>query len=106
MNVGKSASLYLTANDIVEPTTIVVERVVEKTFNKNGREEKKIVVYYEGEPRGAPLSMPQLKQLIAIFRSDETNDWVGRKVEMYRDDDIFFDGKQVSGIRFRALSPS
>ena len=38
----------------------------------------------------------------AITGSEETDDWIGRKVVLYDDPNVSFGGKLVGGIRIRA----
>ena len=40
--------------------------------------------------------------LAAMFGSRNSDDWIGKKVVLYRDPNVFFGGKPVGGIRCRA----
>lgn len=104
MKVSKFKSSYLTAADVPEPVTVTIDRVAEETLSRDGKQEKKAVLYYRGGPQGIVLAKTTLSQLIEIFKSDETDDWVGKKVIVYQDKEVFFNGKQMPGIRFRAAT--
>ncbi len=104
MKVSKFKSSYLCATDVPEPVTVIVDRVVEEMVGRDAKREKKAVLYYRGGAQGIVLSKTTISQLVEIFKSDESDDWIGKKITMYQDKEVFFDGKQMSGIRFRAAT--
>jgi hypothetical protein len=102
MKVGKFLSSYLRAADVTQPVTITVERVVEETVGRPGKSERKLVLHYRGGTKVVVLSKTMLGQLVEILKSDDTDDWAGKRVVMFQDPDVDFEGKRVGGIRFRA----
>ena len=104
MKVLKFKSAYLSAADVPEPVTVTIDRVTEESINRDGKQERKAVLYYRGGSQGIVLAKTTLGQLIEIFKSDESDDWIGKKVTVYQDKEVFFNGKQMPGIRFRAAT--
>ena len=88
-----------------QPLNISIERVEEETFERDGQEETKLVLFPKGSSQGVVLAKTQINQLVEFLGSDDTDDWVGRKVVMFADPDVWFQGKKVGGIRFRAFVP-
>ena len=41
-----------------------------------------------------------------VFKSDNTDDWIGKRLVLYTDPNVSFGGKLVGGIRVRAVKKS
>lgn len=48
------------------------------------------------------LNSTNAQIMAAVFSSEETNDWVGKKIVLYNDPNISFQGKLIGGLRARA----
>lgn len=66
-------------------------------------EQKYDIELVEGEGRVWRPPLTVLRLLIAAW-SDDASTWVGRRVELFRDDSITFGRDAVGGIRVKALS--
>lgn len=66
-----------------------------------GRE--KLVAYIGDLDLGLPLNTENIDYLIEAFGTDETDDWRGRKVELFVDETVRFQGRKVGGVRLRAI---
>lgn len=66
-------------------------------------EQKYDVELVEGEGRAWRPPLTMLRLLIAAWGDDAT-EWVGRRVQLYRDPEITFGRDKVGGIRIAALS--
>jgi hypothetical protein len=71
-------------------------------FKGTDKEDEKWVIHFTENPKGLPLNKTNIKLLEKICGSDNTDDWIGKKVVLYWDDTVDYMGEIVGGIRFRA----
>lgn len=60
------------------------------------------VLHFAECEKGLIVKSTNAQLLAAALGSDETDDWVGKRVVLYNDPSITFQGKLVGGIRVRA----
>ena len=102
MKAGKFLSNYLKSKDVKEPITLTVSAVESETFkDDDGGERDSLVLYAKELEQGVVLSKTALAQVIEILGSDETEDWVGKRIVLFNDNTVTFKGKRVGGLRFR-----
>ena len=58
----------------------------------------KIILHFEETDKGLVLNKTNANTLIDLFKSDDTDDWIGRKVKLYAKD-VEYQGKMTRGIR-------
>lgn len=105
MKVGKFVSPFLKADDVKAPMTLTIESVESVSFRNEGEEDREcILVKFREVDQGAVAGKPALRQLIEIFGSDETEDWLAKKVVLFVDKDVKYKGKRMACLRFRAVS--
>lgn len=104
MKIGKYVTNYLSADDVEDPRIGTITKVAEERVGgKDG--DDKLVAYFEEFDGGIVLNKTNLLNLASIFGSEETNDWPGEKVTVWRDPSVQFGGKKVGGIAFRKYDP-
>ena len=64
--------------------------------------ELKWCLLFEESDKPLVLNATNIQLAEQIFASDDTDDWVGKRVVLYTDHTISFGGKVVGGIRIRA----
>lgn len=100
MKVDSFIATFMKAEDVTTPKLLTVESVEKALI---GDEEKeKLVIHFEGEDQGVALGRTTITQLVEIFQSKDTDDWIGMKVVLFNDRNVEFAGRKVGGIRFRA----
>lgn len=62
----------------------VIERITDEELENQGKLDHKPCLWFQGQEKGFPLNKTNCRMLIDNFGSDETNDWVSRKVKLYR----------------------
>ncbi len=98
MKIDKYISKAIKADDLKDgPRLITIVNIEEKTFGGD----EKLVMSVEEFEQDIPLNKTALLTLTEIFGSDETNDWVGEKVVVFRDPNVMYQGRRVGGIAFR-----
>ncbi len=101
MKARRFLSAYLQKEDIPDSGAVVrVRAAKEETLEENER--SKLILYFDGLDQGLVCNKININVLIDVLGSDETDDWIGRDIELYVDPSVMFGGKRVGGIRVRA----
>lgn len=102
MNIEKlrqSNSQQINADDILgAPVTVTITGAVEGTA-----EQPVLVTVAEVQGKTYRPSLTMRKVLGAVW-GDETDDWIGRRLTLYRNPDIRFGGAVVGGIEISHMS--
>lgn len=94
---------YLAAVDLKEPCVVAIDRVeMQDVSGGLGAPEHKPVVYFRGKEKGLVLNQTNSKTL-ADLHSDESDNWTGRRCELYQDT-TKFKGAMVPCVRIRAVA--
>ena len=93
---------HLRREDIPEATVVTVSGVSSKKFDDPP--EKKLVLHFEEMEKTLVANKTNLRIATDYFGSSETDDWIGKKIVVYDDANIFFAGKKTGGLRLRAPS--
>src|SRR5262245_25754323 len=78
-------SKYLKCADLKgKPRVVEIEQApIETLKNPKGEEQRKVVLYFKGAKKTLPLNLTNFDAVAEITGSDETNDWLGTKIELY-----------------------
>ena len=101
MNLSKSLSSFLSAADIAAPVVISIDRIEEEIIDDLGQEVGMLALYPKGYDQGILLRENHLALLSEILGSKTPTDWIGKKVVMFPDRDVWLYGRPVGAIRFR-----
>jgi len=96
------SSKFLKKDDVGEGTVCIISGVSQENVAKEGADpEMKWVLHFTNLDKPLVLNSTNL-QLIAMFlKSDDTEDWEGKKIILYDDPSVSFGGKLTGGIRVR-----
>lgn len=77
-------SKYLSADDIGESKPVLTIEKVELTKfkGKNGEEEIKPVIFFEGKKKAFVSNKTNGKAIAAVLGTFETDEWVGKKIRL------------------------
>ncbi len=75
---------------------------VEKLPDSNGREQDKYILYFEGQKKGMVLNKTNVKTIIGIVGSDDTDDWAGVPVLLTTEPVKAF-GKEFNALRIKEV---
>lgn len=67
----------------------------------DGEEDLKWCMHFNEFPKPMVLNSTNIQLATKALSTDETDDWIGRKLVIYVDDNVSFGGKLVGGIRIR-----
>lgn len=62
----------------------IIDRVTEEELENKGKVDYKPTLWFRGQEKGFPLNKTNCAVCVDNFGSTETDDWVGRKVQLYR----------------------
>lgn len=104
MKTGKFLSRYLRAADLKDsgPQTVTVASAAEETVGREDEREEKLVLYLKELDQGLVLNKVNIETLVELF-GDETDEWTGKKVELYYDPAVAYGGKRIGGVRIREV---
>ncbi len=80
--------------------TIKDWEVVEFKDQKTDILQKKLALIVDDDQK-LLLNKENTRTLIEMFGTQETDDWVGREIEVYYEPNVTFGGKRVGGVRVR-----
>ena len=99
-------SKYLKQADVVDEEMVVtIVKVGKGNIAKEGDEpELKWMVRFNEFSKPMIINSTNIKRLARACGSEESDDWVGKKVVLYVDHDVEFGGNVVGGLRIKGRS--
>ena len=97
---------YLRQEDLEGEQLVTIARVDETTFEDEGGERKKLVVYFEEFENGLVCNATNTRRLTRACGGWDTDKWPGKRAILYVDEDVEFGGRIVGGIRVRRANES
>lgn len=96
-------SKFMKKEDVGAGALMTIESVTPHNVAKEGAppENKWCLVFAEAE-KPLVLNSTNIQLCERIFGSDDTDDWVGKKIVLYTDPNVSYQGKVIGGIRVRA----
>lgn len=99
-----SKSKYLKTQDIPEPVLVTIKDIDMVNVAKEGeRKDERPVVSFKEYDKPMVFNATNLKRAAKALGSDETDDWIGKKLVLYTDEDVEYAGEIVGGLRVRAV---
>jgi hypothetical protein len=95
-------SKYLKKEDCESPLLVTIREIVPETVGNGSDKEDKWVCYFSEQEKGMVLGSTNMRLIEMVTGSDNTDDWIGRKIVLYCEKNVSFQGKLVGGIRVRA----
>lgn len=95
-------SKYLKQSDAPDPVIVTVSKVGRLNIAKEGDPpEEKWAVRFKEFNKPMLLNSTNIKLLEKACGSDDTDDWIGKEVILYNDENVTFGGQVVGGLRIR-----
>lgn len=82
------------------PVTATIAAVAQEEIKGDNGKELKAVLRFRGDVKPMILNRGNA-DLLASTWGDDSDAWVGKKIEVYVDPNVMFGGKRVGGIRLR-----
>lgn len=97
-------SKFLKKEDVGEGVIVTITDCTEENTAKEGSTpEMKWALHFRELEKPMVLNSTNAQIIAKITGKDDTDDWIGARVELYSDPSISFGGKLVGGIRVRAV---
>lgn len=98
-------SPFVSKEDVATPLRLTIASVaMEELTNGDEKETKPVMSFRENGSKKMVLNNTNWILLEESF-GDESDNWIGQKIELYLDPSIMFGGKRVGGVRVRAAVP-
>lgn len=103
MKIGElQTTKYLKKEDFPEPKLVTISRIAkENVALPNQPKKERGVMYFEECEKGMVMNKTNLMRAAKVCGSEETDDWKGKKIVIYTDEEVEFGGEMVGGLRLR-----
>ncbi len=96
-------SKFLKKEDFPEPVTLTIKDVSKENVGLDNKPEYKWVMRFREVGKPLVLNKTNIKRAAKACGSDDSDDWIGKKIVVYNDEEVEFGGEQTGGIRLRAV---
>jgi len=94
-------SPYLSRDDVVNPVVATVADVRPQSVRgEHGTEDKPVMFFQERQMKPFILNSTNWKTIRTTY-GDESDEWIGKPIEIYFDPGVLFGDNQVGGLRVR-----
>lgn len=99
-------SKYLKQSDVPDPVIVTISKIGRINLAKEGDPpEEKWAIRFNEFNKPMLLNSTNIKLLEKACGSDDTDDWKGKEVIIYTDENVSFGGQIVGGLRIRKQQP-
>ncbi len=91
---------HLKADDLAQPRNLTINGLSTKKFEEGSRP----VLHFTETEQTLVLNQTNAQLIISILHTDNTDQWMGKQIQLYCDPHIPFGSKIVKGIRVRPAS--
>lgn len=93
---------YVTESDVTPPITVTIKTEELKNFAKEGQpKEMKCVLGFSEIEKRFVCNKTNFKRIAQLLKESDSEDWVGKKIALWFNEDVEFRGEIVGGIRVR-----
>ena len=95
-------SKYLKTSDVPDPVIVTITKVGKVNLAKeDAPPEFKWAMRFKEYEKPMVLNSTNIKICEKVLGSDDTDEWVGKEIVLYTDDNVSFQGELVGGLRFK-----
>ena len=104
MRIGEmKESKYLKKEDVGTGKLVTIASMEQQNVAMEDQPpDMKWVLHFHEYNKGMVINWTNIQLIAKAVGSEETNDWVGKKIVVFEDPNVSFGGKLVGGIRVRA----
>lgn len=96
-------SRFLTQHEVDPPKLVTIKSFEQMNVaRQNAEPDMRYVLCFQEIDKPMTLNKTNGQLIAVITGSDEFDDWIGKKIVLYRDPTVDFGGEPVGGIRCRA----
>lgn len=95
-------SKYLKKEDFPEPAVLSISSISRVNIAKdNEKPQYKYAMSFEELGKPLLLNSTNIKRAAKACGSDNSDDWIGKKLVVYNDEEVEFGGEIIGGLRIR-----
>ncbi len=99
-------SKYLKTSDVPDPVIVTIRGVKQVNVAREDQEpEFKWAIKFAEFQKPMVLNSTNLKIAAKVLASDNTDEWTGKEIVLYTDENVSFGGELVGGLRFKRKEP-
>jgi hypothetical protein len=104
MRIGKmKESKFIKREDVGEGKLVTISGLEQQNVAMDDQpEDLKWIIRFEEFDKGMVLNWTNIQLIAKAVGSEETDEWIGKRIVIYDDPNVSFGGKLVGGIRVRA----
>ena len=104
MKIGEMMpSKYLKKEDIGRGSLVTIKELARANVAMDGEPaENKYVLYFNEFEKPLVLNSTNIHLCAQVCGSEDTDDWIGKRLVLYTDPNVSFGGKLIGGLRVRA----
>jgi len=95
-------SRFLKESDLRTPLLLTIKKIIQEPIGSGKETQEKWVVYFLESTKCLTLNKTNAQRLEKISGSDNADEWIGKQVVVYWDDEIEYMGEITGGVRIRA----
>ena len=93
-------SKYLKEHDVTPPKIVTIKGLKQENLARDDQPKKlRWTMLFEEVEKPLVLNKTNLKRCAKACGSEETDDWIGKKIKVYFDEEVMFGDEQTGGIR-------
>lgn len=94
-------SQYLKQSDVPRPLVGTIQSIKHEEIQDKGAKKMKPILYITGAPKPLVLNRVNAQSIASIY-GDDSNNWIGKPIEIYTDPTVMMGRDRVGGLRLRA----
>ena len=100
-------SKYLKKEDVDGEVIVTIAKIGQGNVAMEDKPvEMKWMIRFKEFPKPMVLNSTNIQLLVKACGSDDTDDWIGKEIILYVDDNVSFGGQLVGGIRVKSARPA
>ncbi len=101
MNINElTTSKYLKKEDVMPPLIVTISGLTNENLAKDGEvPDMKYVLHFSENLKPMVLNLTNGKLIAIVTQSEETDEWIGKKITLWNDPTVSFGEKMTGGIR-------
>lgn len=100
-------SKYLKKEDLDGEVIVTISKIGQGNVAMEDQpQDLKWMIRFNEFTKPMVLNSTNIQLLVKACESDDTDDWLGKEIILYVDDNVSFGGKLVGGIRIKSAKPA
>jgi hypothetical protein len=95
-------SKYFKESDLNVPLLLTIKEVTIEEVGRGGEKDTRPIIHFEESQKLLTVNKTNARRLEKIAKSDDTDNWGGKRIVVFWDQDVEFGGEITGGVRIRA----